>query len=602
MPCEEHWIRGVSRDSEFDGLSAFSGDVMRNPRSRHLFGELPINALSNDVGLSGCHNIVESGCGRSSMSFLKSQRHEPLWQPTRLTSPYCVLSANGVQDDFYTSSLSWGRESVLLALRDEVLLFQPSRPAERPAVLNIQKRGRGSLSRVTSVSMSRFSDACCFLGELDGSVGMYESCGDGLLLPTNRFEMPPSLLEKTPLYGASAMAATASVRCLTTNAEHPWMVAAGTAAQGLFILDSRCTKPSAQMGGCDLPFPCKERRLDSSPLSPEDAVSLLSSATGISGIAWNASGSLVATGRSDGIVDIWSLSQTRTPVMQMKLPSLHTSIKAIAFHPTNPYELTVGGGSNDGILRVYDVSSAAPQLSWSVSTQCQVTQALYSPDGAFIVSAQGTQLKDFSLGTSPTRYSSSSSNLNTRRPTRDDTESHYEMGNHLERLTERIERDMRGGEGRTQREGDEDLLTYDSLTTETTPSIYATNPFSLVVWRKGTQQRGSTSLGFTSNASSIHNQFGSYANESRHTPLPLVSMYTMSGHRSRPLQLSAPFAQAANEGCMASIAGGMDSTIRFWRPFCLKSEGTTWEQRSRNSLRTAITDQDVEDMMTLPLR
>ncbi|KAH9582293.1 WD40 repeat [Trypanosoma melophagium] len=599
---EEHWILGISRGSQFDGLSSFAGDDLRNPQSRLLFGEIPINAVSNGVGLSGCRNIG-TGCGRSAMNVFKVQIHEPLWQPTRLRSPYCVLSANGVQDDFYTSSLSWGREGVVLALRDEVLLFQPSRPAKRPAVLNIQKRGRGSLSRVTSVSMSRFSDNCCFLGELDGSVALYESRGDGLLSPTNHFTMPPSLLEKTPLYGPPAMAATASVRCMTTSAEHPWMAAAGTAAQGLFMLDSRCTKPAAQMGGCDLPFSCNDRKLDSLPLPPEDAVSLLSSATGISGIAWNASGSLVATGRSDGIIDIWSLSQTRTPVMQTKLPSSHISVKAIAFHPTNPYELTVGGGSNDGILRVYDVSSAVPQLTWSVSTQCQVTQALYSPDGTFIVSAQGTQLKGSSLSTPPTRYFPPSSRLHTRRTTSStdgNNESPYEMVDHLERLTERIERDM-SGESRTHRESDERLTVYNSLKRET-PSIDATSPFSLVVWRRGTQHRGSTSLGFTSNSPSS-NQLGSYAKESpRHPPLPLVSMYTMSGHRSRPLQLSAPFAQAASEGCIASIAGDIDSTIRFWRPFCLKSEGATWEQRSRTSLRAAVTDQDVEDMMTVPLR
>ncbi|KEG09768.1 hypothetical protein DQ04_04691050 [Trypanosoma grayi] len=594
MPSEEYWIRSAHMNHQSDVLSSVGGNGVSHSRRRQPFDEISVNLTKDELLLGGRGGVgMNTNCASSDL--LKAQRYDPLWQPTRLTSPYCVLSANGVQDDFYTSCLSWGRENVALALCDEVLLFQPSRPLELPAVMNLQERSRGSVSKVTSVGISQFSDCSCFLGELDGSVSLCESRGDGLLTPVSSFAMPPPPLENTPLSGAAAMAVTSSVQCLATANAHPWMVAAGTAAQGLFILDSRSVKPVAHMGGCDLLLPSAGKGVGAQ-LSPGDAVSLLSSANSICGVSWNASGSLVATGESGGVVNIWSLSHTRAPVHRMKLPGVHTTIKAVAFHPTNPYELVVGGGTNDGMLRVYDVSSAASHLAWGVSTGCQVTQALYSPDGAFIVSAQGAHTGDSIRARSPS--------IRLRRSIGRGGETHERAADQVEQLTEMFERGMSRNDHTLHDAGERSSAFSEVASSEgnDVPSISEALPFSLVMWRKGTQRRGSTPVVFANTDASATRQGRYYSPESRHTPLPLVSMYVMAGHRSRPLHMTAPFLQASNPGCVASVAGGADSTIRFWRCFCSKSEAVNWEQRARASLRAAITDDDVEGVMALPLR
>ncbi|PBJ80192.1 hypothetical protein BCY84_01775 [Trypanosoma cruzi cruzi] len=566
------------------------------PRGRHLFAELPINAGGGEVVLGECGTSGPSRSCNAMFSF-KPPRHDPLWQPTRLTSPYCVLSANGVQDDFYTSCLSWGKGNIALALRDEVLLFQPSRPLVRLAVLNVQERPRSINSRVTSVAVSRFSDSSCFMGELDGSVGVYASRGDGRLSQTSVFSKPPPPLENTPLAGEAAMTATASVRCLATTDVHPWLVAAGTAAQGLFIFDSRCEKPSAQMVECDT-FIALDSKRARKPLSPEDCVSLLSSAEGICGVSWNVSGSLVATGGSGGVVNIWSLSQTRAPVQQIKLPNAHTTVKAIAFNPTLPYELAVGGGTNDGMLRLYDVSSSVSYLAWCVSTGCQVTQALYSPDGAFIISAQGLR---HAKSTADGRAHSTA--LRMPYSNGAGVGVHRDSMDALERLTEEFERGMTRN-GRTQEELQEPVPSHSETAINwagDTPRTDDSPAFSLVMWRRGTQHRHSVPLGF-SNTKHRDRPRSQYIQESERTPLPLFSMYMMTGHRSRPLHLAAPFSSTADRGSVASFAGGVDNTIRFWKCFCPRSEAVNWEQRTRASMRAAVTEEDVEGMMAMPLR
>ncbi|ESL10164.1 hypothetical protein TRSC58_02107 [Trypanosoma rangeli SC58] len=601
MTGEDIWVRVVPSGGSRDVIADNSVRGGPGRRGRQLFVELPLNVGRSEFA-RGKLGKNGSSCCCIPRTSVKSSRQEPLWQATWLTSPYCVLRANGVQDDFYSSCLSWGRENIGLALRDEVLLFQPSRPPVRPAVLNCKNRDRGLVSRVTSVAVSRFSDHSCFLGELDGSVGVYVSRGDGLLVRTSLFSKPLPPLENTPISGEAAMAATASVRCLSTTDVHPWLVAAGTAVQGLFIFDSRCSTPAAQMVGCDtlLALDRKRSRL---PLTPEDCVSLLSSAEGICGVSWNASGSLVATGGSGGVVNIWSLSHTRAPVQQIRLPNAHATVKAVAFHPTLPYELAVGGGRNDGVLRLYDVSSSASKLAWCVSTGCQVTQAVYSPDGAFIISAQGDRHAKPTTAMNPVDGGVRPLALNTLYSMGTARDARRWSMNPLERLTVEFERGM-AGNSRAREESQEPTPNYGETATTRTSDAPCTGDspaFSLVMWRRGTQHRDCVPLGFTSSKSTDHSRC-QCTQELDHSALPLFSVYAMTGHRSRPLQLTVPFSNTVDRGSVVSLAGGVDNTIRFWKCFSPRSEAVNWEQRNRASIRTAVTDEEVEGMTAMPLR
>ncbi|EAN78066.1 WD domain, G-beta repeat, putative [Trypanosoma equiperdum] len=546
-----------------------------------------------------CLAVNESVHNRLAVG-LKRATPEPLWQPTRLTSPYCILCANGLRDDFYTSCMSWGRESVALSLGEKVLLFKSSSPRESAVSLNLSGEACGYSESISSVAVSQFSDSHCFLGGVNGAVGLYESHGGGELSLSSSFEMPPPLFGGDLASEAAFSGATTSIRCLSTTNVHPWVVAAGTAAHGLFVLDSRFTTPAARMCGSDL-WNSVDCRHSQRPLYPSEAISLLSSLNGICGVSWNSSGSLVATGESGGLVNIWSLSNTRSPVQRIRLPSAHTTVKAVAFHPTNPYELVLGGAADDGCVRVYDVSSATPHYKWGVSTGCQVTQALYSPDGSFIVSAHGARLKA-SVAIDAASAQSHATRAGVSRT--DSGGGGWGAGDELQWLTEKFERAMKCSENAAESSIDTCLgfnRASSSGLNEAKPLLSEAPPFSLVMWRKGTQHQGTTPMSFT-HGSGIHHQCAAGSPSRRCEPLPLVSMYTMMGHRSRPLQLAVPFSQTADQGCIASIAGGADCTIRFWKCFYSRSEMVNWGQRVCASLRTAITEEDVEEMTAMPLR
>ncbi|KPI88565.1 hypothetical protein ABL78_2298 [Leptomonas seymouri] len=371
------------------------------------------------------------------------------WQPTRLTSSYCVLSAAGVQEDFYTSALSWGTHQMALALEQSLVLFHPSHPRQSSSTVVISQPPTGAgvyashafdtPRRATAVAMSRCREISCFLGTSNGAVELYEGRGDGQLHCTVAFAMPepPTDYLSSLLCGdsssndgcnggaASSRAARAlsilsssvsSVSCIGTSDRHPWLGAAATAARGLVALDARQTQPILQFGSEG------ERSVEGQPVSSAataggraDVSGLASSlsksfATSINdgsrlsrlqrasaflrqrdrlcSVSWNATGSLVATGSSGGVVKVWSLSAPQRPLHSF-LVDQECTVKAFAFHPERPYELLVGASAGPAGLRTYDLSSAEPILTCCGATAASVTQAVFDPAGNYAVTCAG---------------------------------------------------------------------------------------------------------------------------------------------------------------------------------------------------------------------
>ncbi|KPA80150.1 hypothetical protein ABB37_05137 [Leptomonas pyrrhocoris] len=370
------------------------------------------------------------------------------WQPTRLTSSYCVLSAAGVQEDFYTSALSWGTHQMALALEQSLVLFHPSRPRQSSSTVVIAQPPAGTdvyasrafhtPRRATAVAMSRCREISCFLGTSNGAVELYEGHGDGRLHCTVAFSMPepPTDYLSSLLCGdgsssssnnnaASSRAARAlsllsssvsSVGCIGTSDRHPWLGAAATAARGLVALDARQTQPvlrfgsdgewraerhstcsTATVSGCADAFPLASSLSRSSATSSCDgsglsrlqrASAFLRQHDRLCSVSWNATGSLVATGSSGGVVKVWSLSAPQRPLHSF-IVDQECTVKAFAFHPERPYELLVGGAAGAAGLRTYDLSSADPILACCGSTAAAVTQAVYDPAGNYAVTCAG---------------------------------------------------------------------------------------------------------------------------------------------------------------------------------------------------------------------
>lgn len=516
------------------------------------------------------------------------------WLPTRLTSPYCVLSAAGVQEDFYTTCLSWGVDQMALALSKKLVMFHPLHPLQtssmveisgRPCGESIDSSGSPDMDRntlfserhCTCVAVPCFNDNACFLGLSNGELELYSARGDGTLDLTTTFDMPnPPTAYLEGLMKCRAGSRSRAVRAMdqlkssvssigsiATSCIHPWLAAAGTAARGLLTLDARQQLP-AQRFGSEASFELERQEtwheagaavntLPGSPASRMKKVaSFLLHNDRLCSVAWNSNGSLIATGSGSGVVLIWSLCAPQRPLHSF-LVDHDCSVKALSFHPTNPYELVVGAKAGSAGIRTYDISSSEPVISGIGCTTATVLQALYAPDGNCLVTSHGANLSAELLegdGASHGQWSPS-------------TTSATALTSLLDSLG-----DAEGPGVISQRSGA--FATRDTGSRNHFKSFpdaaCSTTPNTLVVWRRGLQSR--EHLLREALLSDEPSCFPTTSERCSNSAANLIPMYSLPGHRSRPLCLSTPSRLSPFAGCAASIAASSsDSTIRFWRLF-----------------------------------
>ncbi|KAG5488604.1 hypothetical protein JIQ42_00214 [Leishmania sp. Namibia] len=651
------------------------------------------------------------------------------WLPTRLTSSYCVLSAAGLQEDFYTSCLSWGTHQMALALQEDLVVFHPSRPRQASSTARIstppapgdacsQTGAKPSLAfpgprRATAVAMTRFQETSCFLGMSNGAVELYEGRGDGTLQCAVAFAMPPpptSYLSSLVLgsddgSGAASTAsptsraarafgllssAVSSISCVGTSSRHPWLGCAATAARGLVTLDARQMQPVIRFGtGAELGQ--DERAPSSSTVAAcvasagSSAVSKLQRAATflrqhdrLCSVSWNATGSLVATGSGSGIVRVWSLSAPQRPLHTF-LVDQDCTVKALCFHPARPYVLLVGASAGAAGLRTYDLSGAEPFLTSTGATAAPVTQALYDPEGHYAVTGAGAPSSPVS-SFSPPPYPVLTAHAELGPAGGGGGSVFHEPGSGW-RLSSSSRPSVTSGSSGMGVSGgatslrdawDEMEMSVSPLSAafDTTVGLGGTIPSesssssaaahsspanALVVWRCGTRRRenflreallqhgngrgGSTggqddfarhgddadgsgrdaeeddaSADDSSDAAKVGCRIrgglrdstsiasGGHRSDIGYPKSEWMPMYALPGHRARPLLICAPFPQSPFAGCYASIAGGEDGTIRFWRFFETTSDATHWQHRRHAQQQSATTQEEMDLLATPVLR
>ncbi|GET93275.1 hypothetical protein, conserved [Leishmania tarentolae] len=642
------------------------------------------------------------------------------WLPTRLTSSYCVLSAAGLQEDFYTSCLSWGTNQMALALQEDLVLFHPSHPRKASSTARISsppapgEAGSSTATgpsasfpgprRATAVAMTRFKETSCFLGMSNGAVELYEGRGDGTLQCTVAFAVPPPptgylnslVLGRDDADGDGAALPTSSSRaarslcllsssvssisCVGTSSRHPSLGAAATSARGLITLDARQVQPAIRFGtGAELSQDEGALHSSSVSASPSSAVSgglsklqraasFLRKHDRLCSVSWNATGSLVATGSGSGIVKVWSLSAPQRPLHTFLIDQ-DCSVKALCFHPQSPYVLLAGGSAGAAGLRTYDLSSAEPVLTSTGATAAPVTQALYDPEGNYAVTGAGVPLSPVLSSLSPPPYPTLAAHGEHGTTTSGAGSNPYEYGtgwhhSSSTRISGTSSSSAVGASGRA-------TLLHDSwdemempasplsATLDTTPRLartiasegsssssavaHSAPPNALVVWRCGTRRRENylrEALLHRSNrrrdSTGGRDDFSRYGDNSsddggddvaqvdcvsrggfqdstvvaddghnRDIGYPRsewMPMYSLPGHRARPLLICAPFPQSPFAGCYASIAGGEDGTIRFWRFFETTSDATHLQHRRQAQQQSATTQEDMDLLATPVLR
>ncbi|NXJ57202.1 CD20B protein, partial [Spizaetus tyrannus] len=108
----------------------------------------------------------------------------------------------------------------------------------------------------------------------------------------------------------------------------------------------------------------------------------------ICSLKWSLSNQLLASGSSDGILNIWP-SDPGAKLQSQPLKTIpHSSaVKAMNWCPWQSKVLATGGGMKDGILRVWDINRE--KIIQSAATDSQICSLLWLPKTSELMTGQG---------------------------------------------------------------------------------------------------------------------------------------------------------------------------------------------------------------------
>lgn len=258
-------------------------------------------------------------------------------------TPYKILDAPNIQEDFYFNLLDWGATGTLaVALHDTVYLWNSDTGAINRLLELNDPSGTGTATArddfVTSVSWS--------------------ADGRFLAVGTNR----------AAVQVWDAMSET-RLRSWTSHAERvsalawkDWTLTSGGRDSRIIHNDLRAASRT--------PY----------------AVSAAHTQE-VCGLKWSPNGQQLASGGNDNLVHTWDASRVSVP--RLRLDAHRAAVKAIAWCPHQSNILATGGGTADRMLRFWNTSGSRGICTKHVDTKSQVSGIAWSGTDMECVTSHG---------------------------------------------------------------------------------------------------------------------------------------------------------------------------------------------------------------------
>ena len=232
--------------------------------------------------------------------------------------PIKVLSASGLEDDFYQSPLTWcTQDKLLLGIAEDIYLYDVVEET-KSVLLNITQKGS---------SIAQCGDQLA-VGCKNGMFGIYD---------VNTAQSLKSL--KRIHEGRIGVMAWHS----------PFIIATASKDMRVIIHDTR----------------------------QASSISFVAHRQEVCGLAWEArpnntsqgisrDSTLIATGGNDNDVRVWDMRRLAAPLCTQRHLA---AVKAIAWNPHQRNWLATGGGTTDRMIRIWNVNSHVFESSPLVSNQ-----------------------------------------------------------------------------------------------------------------------------------------------------------------------------------------------------------------------------------------
>ncbi|XP_066458822.1 cell division cycle protein 20 homolog B isoform X2 [Eleutherodactylus coqui] len=289
----------------------------------------------NETGTSKQHNTAMQMCEKDSCTYRGCQQSKTIvsLEKSNLLQPDVKIHLTGLRNDYYLNLLDWSSKNlVALGLQSAVYVWNAETNSVEQTIL------LHSPSYVSSVSWIS-NGSCLAVGTSNGEVQLWD-------IETQK--------KIRNMYGHMSV-----VGALSWN-QH--IVSSGCRLGHIHHHDVRMA---------------------------EHHIGTLHHKQGICSLKWSASEKHLASGSSDGILNIWPYDpgsyKISTPLQSMAHP---TAVKAMNWCPWLSDTLAVGGGMSDGNLRIWDTSNG--KIINSTNANSQICSMLWLPDTRELVTSHGS--------------------------------------------------------------------------------------------------------------------------------------------------------------------------------------------------------------------
>ncbi|KAF7682973.1 Cell division cycle protein 20 like protein [Astathelohania contejeani] len=263
------------------------------------------------------------------------------------STPYRILDAPGVLDDYYLNILDWNQspnhDCLAIALDSSVYLYTP-------ATKSVHELSTVHGKYICSVS---FKEEKLAVGISDGKMELYD------------------ITRIAPL----GMRQIDDTR-VTTVSWNGNVISAGTRSGRIINIDIRMKEKIGVFIASGM----------SSRTDEDGIVSKFHSAhtDEVCGLKWSPDGKYLASGGNDNLVKIWQLGNTSPRCI---LEGHQSAVKALAWCPWRTGILATGGGTRDKTIKFWDACSG--QLERSTDVTSQVCSLNFSPRYKELISGHG---------------------------------------------------------------------------------------------------------------------------------------------------------------------------------------------------------------------
>lgn len=242
-------------------------------------------------------------------------------------SPYKVLDAPGIEDNYYSQVLEWTKcNKIVVTLENCVYRWCPESQRNGLIFKNNEK--------VTSIT-SNF-DGKMAIGDKSGKVNIVNinSCNENAVSLKGHQD-----------------------RCVVLDFNHN-ILASGSRDSRVLLNDIRC------------PF--------------EKPIILQGHFNEVCGLKFSPNGMYLASGGADCRVNVWDLRMNSRIFTSNKHIS---SVRALSWNPRNSNELASGGGSKDKTIKIWNINTK--NITKDIYCGSQVTSLIYSENTEELLSAHG---------------------------------------------------------------------------------------------------------------------------------------------------------------------------------------------------------------------